>query len=323
MNDFGTGALPSKKDKRTVKNEELAFIGIPLVKGGREYLPKDIEHQHKVGICTAISLIQLRQKQTGKQYSPEWQYLCQKKLYDGNWYEGSSIFSALKVAKNIGFLPAKEWTWTDEQDRYLPYANYISKLKIPDTEFERLRRLCVDKIAGYASVDVNDSQAMAKAINESEAGILCRYECGSTWWLPSWKPSDINPLRKPNPATSGHAIDMIGFNYSLCSSQKLANTWGTKWCMQGQADIIHSMYAPTESWTILRENPMFKFTKTLYFGMRNPEVKKLQKRLNMPTWLNTGYFWLITRKYVKNYQRSKGLVADGIVGSRTRASLNQ
>jgi hypothetical protein len=72
---YATGAKPSPYDIRT-----FAYVpsGIP-VSGGTRYTPKDIEHQHKVGICTAISTTQNARKALGKKFSSEFQYLMQKK----------------------------------------------------------------------------------------------------------------------------------------------------------------------------------------------------------------------------------------------------
>lgn len=221
----GTGAIESKKDPRTIQHADLA--GEPLIKGGVTYSSSEIEHQHRVGICTAISLIQNRQKANGKKYSPDFQYLLQKKLYDLNWQEGSSILNALRVGKNIGFLPAESWVHTTEADRYLPYNEYVAKLTaISSTEVERLKSLCVDKISGYALVNVGDPQSIAKAIAESEAGILCRYGCQNEWWskngVSSWRPRDIDPIRY-KPETSGHAIIMSRFNTLQITSKDLSD----------------------------------------------------------------------------------------------------
>ena len=326
MNEkLGTGAFHSKKDKRNIKHSDLAVATTPLVKGGVDYLPTEIEHQHLVGICTAISRVQLREKQTGKKYSPEFQYLLQKKFYDMNWTEGSAILNANKVAKNYGFLPLNLWTYTTEQDRYLPYAQYIAKLQaIPDTEIQRLIGLCVDKIAGYAQVDVTDAQAVAQAIVNSpnQSGILCRYGCNSNWWTPSWLPKDIDPLRNA-PETSGHAIINCKFDYTTSLMQKLANTWGITWDLQGMANINWGNYPMTEAFVDLLFQPMFKFNNDMRIGSKlSPDVKELQKRLGMPLILQTGYFFLWTQLAVKNYQIGKGLKPDGIVGPQTRATLN-
>lgn len=325
--ELGSGAFESPSDPRTVEYDST--LASPLVKGGVDYLPADIEHQHKVGICTAISRVQLRQKQTGKKYSSEFQYLLQKKYYDKAWFEGSSIFHANKVAKNFGFLPAHLWTYTTENDRYLPYEEYIAKLKsIPDSEIQRLLGLCVDKIAGYASVPL-DAQAIAKAIDGSVAGVLCRYGCQSNWWTPSWLPKDINPLRNA-PPTSGHAIIMNAFDYSVPLMQKLSNTWGTLWCKEGNADINFENYKPTEVWADLDSEPIiaFKFMNTLRYQQTNNDVKMLQevlKRLGFfPATVSTTYFFgNVTLKAVKDFQKARGLVVDGIVGPVTRGELNK
>lgn len=323
---ISTGAKVSPIDPRTILHGDLVTAVAPLVKGGIVYGVENIEHQHNVGICTAISLVQNREKVNGRKYSPEFQYLLQKKYYDLDYEEGSSIFSALKVGKNYGFLPLELWTHTTEQDRYLPYNQYIQKLTIiPQTEIQRLVNLCVDKISGYASVDVSDPQAIARAINESEAGILCRYGCGSTWWLPSWLPQDINPLRRPIPETSGHAIGMTMFDYSNGLMQKLANTWGINWNLQGNADINWSNYPMTEAWAILRNPPSippppFKFLKDLSYGMMNSDVIQLQKRLGLIH--ITGYFGPLTKATVIYYQTTHGIPNTGYVGILTRTSLN-
>jgi len=320
---LGTGANVSEIDPRTVKLGDMALPETPLSKGGTEYLPEDIEHQHKVGICTAISRVQLREKQKGKKYSPEFQYLLQKKYYDMNWNEGSSILSANKVAKNYGFLPAELWTHTKENDRFLNYSQYIAKLKaIPDAEIERLKALCVDKISGYASVNVNDAQSIAKAVAETDGGILCRYGCQSNWWTPSWLAKDIDPLRYA-PETSGHAIILASFDYTTDFIQKLANTWGNTWCLAGSAHINWSNYPMNEAWVDLPTTPTippYVFTKLLKYGMRGFDVKMLQQKLKIKA---DTIFGLKTKTAVIAFQKLHNLTPDGIVGAKTNAVLNK
>lgn len=62
----------------------------------------------------------------------------------------------------------------------------------------------------------------------------------------------------------------------------------------------------------------------LSIGMRGSEVTRLQNDLKSLGyfWANsTGYFGNITRQAVMNYQWSKGLVADGIVGRNTSREI--
>jgi hypothetical protein len=352
---FGFGANESLKDSRTVQHDEIALISEPLISGGIDYSASDIENQHQVGICTAISLVQNRQKKNGKKYSPDFQYLMQKRIFDKNWYEGSSIFSALKVAKNIGFLPIELFTYITEEDRSLPYSKYIKKLQaIPNAEIDRLAGvqdstgkfiggLCVDKIAGYAEVDVTDNQKIAKAINNSGVGILCRYVLGKEWYTGvdgsiSYLPKDIDPLRPPVVVISGHAIGMNKFNYTEESRQVLNNTWGNYWDREGCANIIWEAYKPTEGWIILDEAPAipsFQFLINLSYGMTSPDIKQLQIMLNKdPATLvaqsgagsignETEYFGTRTLSAVKRFQKINNLPTTGFVGPMTRKVLNE
>lgn len=59
---FGTGAIESKHDVRTIQHSDLTMITAPLISGGYDYSLLDIENQHKVGVCCAASLVQLVQK---------------------------------------------------------------------------------------------------------------------------------------------------------------------------------------------------------------------------------------------------------------------
>lgn len=65
----------------------------------------------------------------------------------------------------------------------------------------------------------------------------------------------------------------------------------------------------------------FKFNKNLYFGMRDPDVIELQKRLGVfPTYIGFGTKTLAA---VIQYQKAHGITpAVGFVGAITRKSLN-
>src|ERR1035437_2410997 len=216
-----TGAHESKIDLRTVKHKEMTtLVASPPVQGGYDYLSTDIFNQHAVGICTAISLTQNAGKAIGRKFSADFQYLLQKRQ-DGDWNEGSSILSALKVGNKIGFLPAELFTEVTEVNRNLPYAQYVAKLQaVPEARVQQLILDCSDyKLTGYATVDITDPYAVAKAINDSRSGILCRYCVGKEWYTApdgriSWATADINPLRAPTVVISGHAISGAKYDCS-------------------------------------------------------------------------------------------------------------
>jgi len=343
-NIISTGARQSQKDKRTVKAETLVTGALDeFVKGGVEYLPEDILHQHNVGICTAISLIQNRNKANGKKYSPDFQYLLQKKYYDNivytdwlPWTEGSSVLHSLKVGKRFGFLPIELFKdlsgtpYITEQDRYLSYEDYIHKLKIiPEAEIERLLSLCVDKIPGYAYVDVSSPYTIARAIKDSEkqGGVMCMFSIGNEWWTPSWKEKDVSPLRPPKVHISGHAVVKSLFDFNIYRLFTIPNTWGTTWARKGCADIIWDKYKPIEVWRILGEVIVKKFDTDLKFGMSGELVVNLQNFLKLKGFFNyesTGYFGIITWTAVKAYQKARGITpVSGFWGPISRAQANK
>ena len=232
---YSTGAEESPKDIRTFSYQPAQA----KKKGGTRYASKDIEDQHRVGICTAISMTQNARKALGTKFSADFQYLLQKKFINKNWDEGSSLSAALKVAKNYGLLPEKLWTFTTEADRKLSYDKYIKKLqKVTDAEINELLKKTF-KIRAYASVPV-DRDMMANAIDESQAGILTRYSLGREWWN---KP--IEPLRPPKVHISGHAVTDCNYDGD---SFRIANTWGTDWADKGTGYRLQAMYSPTEAW---------------------------------------------------------------------------
>lgn len=73
--------------------------------------------------------------------------------------------------------------------------------------------------------------------------------------------------------------------------------------------------------------PTFKFTKNLYFGLRNVDVLQLQKRLVKEGYGNftpTGYFGILTQRAVIKYQLAKGISPPlGFCGIITRGELNK
>lgn len=232
---YSTGAEESPKDIRTFSYQPTKANK----KGGTRYAAKDIEDQHRVGICTAISMTQNARKALGVKFSADFQYLLQKKFIDKNWNEGSSLSSALKVAKKYGLLPEKHWKLTTEDDRKLSYDKYVKKLqKVTDAEIEELLKKTV-KIRAYAAVVV-DRDMMANAIDESKSGILTRYSLGKEWWN---KP--IEPIRPPKVHISGHAVTDCNYDGR---SFRIANSWGTDWADKGTGYRFQDVYAPTEAW---------------------------------------------------------------------------
>lgn len=238
---YSTGAEPSPLDIRDFKYiPDKAALTAPQ-KGGERYAPEDIEDQHRVGICTAISLTMNARKALGLKFSADFQYLLQKKFYDKNWREGSSARSALTIAKNYGMLPEEHWSHTTEADRKLSYSRYIEKLKaIPDEEIDRLIKIANGfKLAGFAQVPI-DRDKLASAVDESRAGLIVRFVVGREWYT-----APIEPLRRAVTPISGHLITYCNYDGM---SYRVANSWGDDWADKGTAYSLLTTYQPTEAW---------------------------------------------------------------------------
>lgn len=316
-----TGCVQSKKDKRHFKH--LAVKALPLAIGGTIYQPQDIEDQHKVGICTAIDLTNQAGKVHGKKYDADFQYLLQKKFIDGDWYEGSSILSALKGGNKFGFLPLGLFSIT-EKDR-TDYPSYVAKLQaIPDSEIQRLLSLCENKLTGYARVGT-DTQSIAQALNDSPYGIQCMYAVGKEWYTDSdgvitYDPIRIDPLKYPKEVISGHSIKATYFNFLVSKWLLHANSWGVDYDLQGNC---HVGYTPIEAWIpYFNTGTRYVFKTNFGFGTRSVDVKQLQIRLGMPVEYQTGYFGVITLGNVIKYQVAHNIIPTGFVGVLTRGSLN-
>lgn len=253
MENYSTGSIKSPIDLRTFKYEPepVSATVIPW-SGGRRWPVENIRHQHKVGICTAISTTMHASKHYGVEFSPEFQYLCQKKYYDNlfytswpQWMEGSSILHALKVGKSIGFLPKAEMDkWITEADRFLPYDQYVAKLKaIPEAELERMKKIASKyKASAYALIDVSNYDKVRTAINSSLHGLLAHYRVGREWWTPP-----VEPLRSPKTMISGHAVNVTNYTGG---SVRIANSWGPDWVDNGTAYSIYRNYIPVELWAV-------------------------------------------------------------------------
>lgn len=340
---YGFATKESTNDPRTVPFQTK--MSALLDKGGFDYLPEDIRHQWIVGICTSMSTDRANGKANSKDYSEDFDYLLQKVYYDKNWDEGSSGLHALKVRKKFGFLLASDFKKLDgtpyivEADRKLKYSEYVKKLQaIPMSEIERLGGKlmadgtvvggkCVDRIAGYTQLDVNNPMSLAQAINESKSGILARFECGKEWWT-----APINPLRSPQFSLSGHLVVLSKYDFTESYWFKVVNSWGKDWNLKGLGDVNWYNYRPTEAWAIsLKEF----FTNDLRLGMTHPDVKRLQVFLNANNCTiaysgngspgnETTYFGEKTRLALVKFQELNGIQpAKGFFGPITRNKVNQ
>lgn len=224
----------------------LDMAGDPnLWEGGEKWEDIYIDDQHNVGICTGIGLTMKAKRHFGIDFSPDFQYLLQKKYKDGNWTEGSSAYHAILVGYQYGLLPKSEWKHTTENDRKLSYSKYIKKLQaIPDNEIERLLKIAKQyKVTAFAQTPIN-RDAMAAATLKCD-GLLVRFDIDESWYTRNM--GDNDKLSMHTKATSGHIVNDTRF---AGGSRRIANSWGTDWADEGTAYYLYNEMRPTEAWSV-------------------------------------------------------------------------
>lgn len=343
---FGTGAFPSENDPRAYIHEnsyDKADIIPPT--HSITYKPDEVKHQRKIGICTSESLIQLAEKHFGRKFSDDFQYLAQKKEYDRNWGEGSSLQSALWVAKNIGLLPQEKLARILDLYPEINYEEYVARLQsITNDEYLRLKNEASKyKIVGFARVDTSNKDSIAKAMIDSKVGLYTRYEVTTDWYTDiygfvTWAFDKISPLRRKGTFLSGHAISATAYDFTSSEKYGLTNTWGTEYGRQGYVEAINSITQMKEAWIVywdkVPENVkptrvIYQFKNDLKYGQTSDEIKFLQLFLIqkglLKEGLATGYYGALTTKAVLAYQKSKKLffTSGKIVGISTRYFINQ
>ena len=200
------------------------------------------------------------------------------------------------------------------------------------------------KIPGYIQVAL-DFNSMRTNIYVYGA-LSTLFAVGDQMYLPSWSPKDTDPLRTPNPVTSGHQMTVKGWvddQYNL-----LRNEWSESWGVKGEVRYDPKAWSPFvyEAWTpaeipddvatMLRSLPSasnfhYQWNKDLKLGDYNDDVKFVQIALMILGILqpikpeDIGHYGPKTSAAVLAYQQSKRIspTAPNNIGPKTRAALNK
>lgn len=161
-------------------------------------------------------------------------------------------------------------------------------------------------------------------------------------------PRQSNPIQYPVNLMGNTAIAVpehwYGADFTTLSLYLLHETDHAGFFFAGKPDTVHTV--PAKYGSIVDGNRVYykdllkelkpvlelkqsvpTITQILKLGSRGENVKELQQLLrekgyfNYPS--NTGYFGLFTKNAVTAYQKSQGLVADGIAGKVTIESLKK
>ncbi len=160
-------------------------------------------------------------------------------------------------------------------------------------------------------------------------------------------PKQSNPIQYPI-NKNGNTLIVIpehwyGFDYLTLSLYLLHETGHAGFFFAGKIDTVHTV--PAKYGSIVDGNRVYykdlikelkgvldytvitTTTPILRLGSNGSLVKELQQILREKGFFtypnNTGYFGLLTRSAVIAFQKSKNLVSDGIVGSKTWAMLKK
>lgn len=191
------------------------------------------------------------------------------------------------------------------------------------------------KADAYVQLATKDIDAIASTIQKTGKPVMVWYWFKHNEWTkePVVKYPDLTTA-----AGSRHSVTAVDF-FMKDGVKYLVidDSWGTKYGEKGQRFIsedfhntrnFFAAYFTKFNFETSENVPQYTFTIAMRYGDRNAEVVKLQDFLKakgfFPTNVqSTGYFGSITKKAVQGFQSSVGLVADGIVGTKTLSALNK
>lgn len=279
-----------------------------------------INHQHQTPSCGAHAGAYIKNIQDNGDFSPE--YLWKRiKLIDGfPATDGTNMISIFKVLQKNGVCTST----TLPNSTLLPldqYTNPKTLTAVEDTEALQAR------IGAYAFQWNPTFDNLKRAIYEHKE-VLMLIRVGAEWWTgdhgSSWQEKDILPLNPTYSITSGHFVTAIGYDKDYIY---FLNEWGDTWGRKGIGYFGENyMQRVLQIGTCfdLTEKAPIVFTRTLTLTLRGTDVGVLQQILKDKGFFNhsvTGFFGVITLKAVEDFQHSKGLKMDGVVGPLTFAQL--
>lgn len=306
-------------------------------------------NQKAIGKCTAEDLCDMAKKKFGIEFSTDFTYWGGKS-YDGNTYEGSSNVSMFAYSKNVGFLPASMDPGCNNSDG--TYGDFLARKKSYTPEqIAAAKNYRLDQKNGYARVADMSADGLAAALQNSELGLIVMIQVGDNFYRPSWKKSDLELLRAPNPITSGHSIKIVGQEGTGPDMiLTFRNTWGDQdnptigpglpiWSDDGDIRFKYSTQIPyiREAYTVYFDKVTFnhRFEMPIGYGETSAEVTALQRVLqelgffNLPAGVQYGHYGPVTAEAVLSFQRANAVspstieaLEGKVFGPATRAALN-
>jgi len=195
----------------------------------------------------------------------------------------------------------------------------------------------VFRIGNYIIGPIKDIETVASIIQTTGKAVMVWYYFKHDEWTDV--PEVKGLLFEQDPIISRHSVTAVDF--TLYNGKKcliIEDSWGPSFGKGGQRIITEEFHNARNFFTahpmnfnfeipVIPPVNTFKFTLTMKQGDTNNEVKELQLLLQKlgifpMNVIATGTFGSITKRSVIAFQKSRGLKADGVVGSATRQILN-
>lgn len=345
MDSRETGAYVSPPDYRDLIARAAAVTVAPI-----DMLPSSMHtnvgpvlDQNKIPACVSHSAAQLMMRywfaKTGKwiRFSPRFLDTLVKR-FDGldRGYDGTWPRMVLKLARDYGCATEDVLPNETANMQTLGYRN--DSLLTPAV----MANAAQYKIPGFISVGT-DPVSTKNAIYLYGA-VSSLFSIGNEFWLPSWSPKDIDPIRTPHTVESGHELTPCGWTENGLMIGR--NEWSTDWDINGEfhydakawEPFIHEQWAiaeiPQDVAAFLKQLPAAKdfhyaWTKNMTRGEKNEDIAMAQVAYMMLGHLKPispdefGYFGSKTTAANFAFQSSHGISpSPSNIGSLTRRALN-
>lgn len=170
---------------------------------------------------------------------------------------------------------------------------------------------------------VKDIDAIASIIQQTGKGVMVWFYFKLNEWTDV--PFIDDPNLNPDTAPGRHSVCAVDFTlYQGKKALIIEDSWGTSYGMAGQRIITEDFFRARNIYVAHIMNfkfdevipkPKHTFTKTLKYGMTDPDVKALQDILKyenlFPTNVaSTGYYGSLTAKGVLGWQKNHKVASD-------------
>lgn len=325
MNDFG--AIIEKPQKSDFKYHELLGGASPFDwEKGFELPEIEAKNQFNSSACGGFACSYFMETYFKTVKSPKFIYSLAKAPGGG-----SAKTQLAKTLRDYGtadesICPSfKDGTTNEEfvsNRGDLTEQIFTEAKKNTTTFYTTISKTKITSIFGTPTLDID---LIAQAIRDNGGVIIGIYGINNGTWRTEFPESTKGAYRQN---CWRHWIFACGVKLINGKKHiKIVNSWGKDVGSNGyqwlNEDHINDIW---DCWTV-SFNKQYQFTETLSFGSKNSHVGMLQKKLKELGFFPkdqsiTNYYGIKTRRAVIDFQKSRGLKADGVCGILTLTELN-